>query len=134
MKTIMIVDNEQLFHDFYYEMLKDTDYEVISAYDCYEALAKLRENQPDLMIIDDLIFMDIVLNITRAGDTHLKSIKSRSQYDYVPFMKTSDLILQPYKNVKDITLEHVFPDVTFTREKIMEEINARIGDKVKLLI
>ncbi|MBT3877992.1 MAG: response regulator [Candidatus Scalindua sp.] len=134
MKEIMIVDNEQAFHDFYSEMLKDTDYEVISAYDCYEALAKLRENQPDLMIIDDLIFMDIVLNITRAGDTHLKSIKSRSQYDYVPFMKTSDLILQPYKNVKDITLEHVFPDVTFTREKIMEEINARIGDKVKLLI
>ncbi len=134
MKEIMIVDNEQTFHDFYSEMFKDTDYEVISAYDCYEALAKLREYQPDLMIIDDLIFMYIVLNITRAGDTHLKSIKNQSQYDYVPFMKTSDLILQPYKNVKDITSELVFPDITFTREKIMEEINARIGDKVKLLI
>jgi CheY-like chemotaxis protein len=134
MKEIMIVDNEQAFHDFYSEMLKETDYEVISAYDCYETLAKLRENQPDLMIIDDLIFMDIVLNITRAGDTHLKIIKSRSQYDYVPFMKTSDLILQPYKNVKSIAPELLFPDVTFTRKKIIEEINARIGDKVKLLI
>ena len=134
MKEIMIVDNEQAFHDFYSEMLKDTDYEVISAYDCYEALDKLREHQPDLMIIDDLIFMDIVLNITRAGDTHLKSIKSRSQYDYVPFMKTSDLILRYHKNVKNIATALEFPDVTFTREKIMEEINARIGDKVKLLI
>ena len=134
MKEIMIVDNEQTFHDFYSEMFKNTDYEVISAYDCYEALAKLREYQPELMIIDDLIFMDIVVNIIRAGDTHLKGIRSQSQYDYVPFMKTSDLILQSYKNVKDITSELVFPDVTFTREKIMEEINARIGDKVKLLI
>jgi CheY-like chemotaxis protein len=134
MKEIMIVDNEQAFHAFYSEMLKDTDYEVISAYDSYEALAKLRENQPDLMIIDDLIFMDIVLNITRAGDTHLKGIRSQSQYDYVPFMKTSDLILQPYKNVNNIAPELVFSDVTFTREKIMEQINDRIGDKVKLLI
>ena len=134
MKTIMIVDNEQFFHDFYYEILKETDYEVVSAYDCYEAIAKLRESQTDLMIIDDLIFMDIVSNIMRARDTHLKSIKSQSDDDYVPFMKTSDLILQPYNNVKDITSELVFPDVTFTKEKIMEGINARIGDKVKLLI
>jgi CheY-like chemotaxis protein len=134
MKEIMIVDNEQAFHAFYSEMLKDTDYEVISAYNYYEALSKLRENQPDLMIIDDLIFMDIVLNITRAGGTHLKGIRSQSQYDYVPFMKTSDLILQPYKNVNNIAPELVFSDVTFTREKIMEQINDRIGDKVKLLI
>ena len=133
MKEIMIVDNEQAFHDFYSEMLKDTDYEVISAYDCYEALAKLRENQPDLMIIDDLIFMDIVLNITRAGDTHLKSIKSRSQYDYVPFMKTSDLILRYHKNVKNIAPALEFPDITFTRKKIIEEIHDRVGDKTKLL-
>ena len=49
MKTIMIVDNEQSFHDFYSDMLNGTDYEVISAYDCYEALARLREKQPDLM-------------------------------------------------------------------------------------
>jgi DNA-binding NtrC family response regulator len=134
MKEIMIVDNDQAFHDFYSEMLKDTDYEVISAYDCYETLAKLRENQPDLMIIDDLIFMDIVLNITRAGDPHLKCIKSQSEYDYVPFMTSSDLILRSYKNFKKISSKFVFPDITFTREKIIEEINSRIGDKIKLLL
>jgi CheY-like chemotaxis protein len=134
MKTIMIVDNEQSFHNFYYEMLKDTDYEVISAYDCCEALDKLREHQPDLMIIDDLIFMDIVLNRECAGDRHLNGIKSQSEDDYVPFIKTSDLILQSYKNLKSIAPELLFPDVSFTREKIIEEINARIGDKVKLLI
>ena len=133
MKTIMIVDNEQLFHDFYYEMLKDTDYEVVSAYDCYEALDKLREHQPDLMIIDDLIFMDIVLNRECAGDRHLNGIKSQSEDDYVPFMKTSDLILRYHKNVKNIALAFEFPDVTFTRKKIIEEIHDRVGGKTKLL-
>ena len=133
MKTIMIVDNEQLFHDFYYEMLKDTDYEVVSAYDCCEALDKLREHQPDLMIIDDLIFMDIVLNRERTGDRHLNGIKSQSEDDYVPFMKTSDLILRYHKNVKDIAPALEFPDITFTRKKIIEEIHDRVGDKTKLL-
>ena len=130
----MVVDNEQAFHDFYSEMLKDTDYEVISAYDCYETIAKLREKQPDLMIIDDLIFMDIVLNMVRAGDKPLKCIKAKSEYDYVPFIRTRDLILRSNKNLKEIASKLVFPDITFTREKIMEEINARIGNKVKLLI
>ncbi|MBC8552729.1 MAG: hypothetical protein H8D23_24135 [Candidatus Brocadiales bacterium] len=130
----MIVDNEQPFHDFYSEVLKDTDYEVISAYDCYETLTKLRKNQPDLVIIDDLIFMDIVLNIMRVGDRHLESIRSQSEYHYIPFMKTSDLILRSYKDLKNISPELVFRDITFTREKIMEQINARIGDRIKLLI
>ena len=133
MKTIMIVDNEQLFHDFYYEMLKDTDYEVVSAYDCCEALDKLREHQPDLMIIDDLIFMDIVLNRERTGDRHLNGIKSQSEDDYVPFMKTSDLILRYHKNVKNIATALEFPDVTFTRKRIIEEIHDRVGGKTKLL-
>ncbi len=133
MKTIMIVDNEQLFHDFYYEMLKYTDYEVVSAYDCYEAIDSLRENQPDLMIIDDLIFMDIVLNRERAGDRHLNGIKSQSEDDYVPFMKTSDLILRYHKNVKNIAPALEFPDITFKRKEIIEEIHDRVGDKTKLL-
>ena len=133
MKHIMIVDNEQPFHDFYYEMLKDTDFEVISAYDCYEALDKLMEHQPDLMIIDDLIFMDIVLNRESAGDRHLNGIKSQSEDDYVPFMKTSDLILRYHKNVKNIAPALEFPDVTFTRKRIIEEIHDRVGSKTKLL-
>jgi DNA-binding NarL/FixJ family response regulator len=134
MKTIMIVDNEQPFHDFYSDMLNGTDYEVISAYNCFEAIAMLREKQPDLMIIDDLIFMDIVLSIVRAGDKPQKCIKNQSEYNYVPFIRTRDLILRSNKSLKEIASKLVFPDITFTREKIMEEINARIGNKVKLLI
>ncbi len=39
-KTVIIVDDEQHFHDRYRAMLDNTDYEVISAYDGEEALAK----------------------------------------------------------------------------------------------
>ena len=41
-KTIMIVEDEQAFHDLYTMMLEDTDYDIVRAYDGDEALAKLR--------------------------------------------------------------------------------------------
>ncbi len=51
-KTIMIVDDEQHYHDTYTAMLEDSDYEVISVYDGDEALSKLEEKKPDLIITD----------------------------------------------------------------------------------
>ena len=61
-KTIMIVEDEQAFHDLYTMMLEDTDYEIVRAYDGDEALAKLEEKKPDLIILD--ILLDLV-----TGDT-----------------------------------------------------------------
>ena len=56
-KTIMIVDDEQHFHDRYAAMLEDSDYEVISVYDGDEALAKLEEKKPDLIITNIVLSM-----------------------------------------------------------------------------
>ena len=44
-KTIMIVEDEQAFHDLYTMMLEDTDYDIVRAYDGDEALAKLEEKK-----------------------------------------------------------------------------------------
>ncbi len=38
-KTIMIVDDEQAFHDRYSEMLDGSNYEIIRAYEGDEALS-----------------------------------------------------------------------------------------------
>ena len=51
-KIIMIVEDEPAFHDLYTMMLEDTDYEIIRAYDGDEALSKLEEKKPDLIILD----------------------------------------------------------------------------------
>jgi hypothetical protein len=39
-KTIMVVDDEQHYHDLYETMLRDTDYGIINAYDGDEAMHK----------------------------------------------------------------------------------------------
>ncbi len=68
-KTIMVVDDEQRLHGTYTEMLENSEYEVISVYDGDEALVKLEEERPDLVIAE------IVLSMM-TGDTLFLYIKS----------------------------------------------------------
>ena len=50
----MIVEDELDFHELYTVMLIDTDYEIVRAYDADEALEKLENKKPDLIILDIL--------------------------------------------------------------------------------
>ncbi len=119
-KTIMIVDNEQHFHNRYATMLEDSDYEVISAYDGDEALLKLEENKPDLIITE------IVLSMM-TGDTLFLYIKSMPEYEHIPVIIASSVSLRPYKSLREIDPNLVFLDKTVTRERLMKEVNAKIA-------
>ena len=120
MKTIMIVDDEQPFHDRYSEMLEDSDYEVISTYEGDEALSKLGENRPDLIITD------ITLNMM-TGDTLFLYIKNMPEYKDIPVIMTSDFLPQAYKYLKRIDPDLVFLDKAFTKEELVKEVKAKIG-------
>ncbi len=116
-KTIMIVDDEQSFHDRYAAMLDDSNYEVISVYDGDEALSKLEEEKPDLIITD------IVLNMM-TGDTLFLYIKSMPGYEDIPVIITSDVSLRPYKSLKEIDPNLVFLQKAYlTKERLLEEID-----------
>ncbi len=119
-KTIMVVDDEQPFHDRYSEMLEGSDYEIISAYEGDEALSILGEKRPDLIITD------ITLNMM-TGDTLFLYIKSMPEYEDIPVIIASDFSPQPYKNLKMIDPDLVFLDKAFTREELVKEVKARIG-------
>ncbi len=129
MKAIMIVDDEQPFHDFFSEMLDGTDYEVISAYDGDEALSKFEEKRPELIITDDLIFLDIILNKI-TGDTPFLHTKSTTEFRDIPFIITSDFLLRSFRDQKKIGPGFAFPDKTFIREKLMDEVNTKIEQKI----
>ena len=76
-KTIMIVDDDPVFHDLYTEMLEDTEYRLIHVYDGDEALAELEQEKPDLFILD--IVMDMM-----TGDTVLLYLKSMPECEDIP--------------------------------------------------
>ena len=44
-KSMLIVEDEQVFHDLYTEMLEDTDYRLIHAYDGDDALLELEKEK-----------------------------------------------------------------------------------------
>ncbi len=130
MKTIMIVDNEQPFHDFFSEMLDGTDYEVISAYDGDEALSKFEEKGPELIITDDLIFLEIISN-KGTGNTPLYT-KSTTEFGDIPLIIISDFFLRSFRDQRKIGPSFAFPDKAFIREKLMEEVNTKIEQKITL--
>ena len=129
MKIILIVDGERHFHDLYSDMLEDTDYLIMSVYDKDEALSRVEEMKPDLIIIDELILMDIVLE-KMSGDTSFTYTKSISEFEETPFIITNDLLLRSFRDQKNIAPGFAFPDKTFIREKLMDEVNTKIEQKI----
>jgi DNA-binding response OmpR family regulator len=51
-KRILLVDDEEGIQLLYREEFEDEGYEVISAYNGDEAMAKFKESPPDLVILD----------------------------------------------------------------------------------
>jgi CheY-like chemotaxis protein len=119
-KTIMIVEDEQSFQDLYAMMLEDTDYEIVRAYDGDEALSKLEEGKPDLIILD--ILLDLV-----TGDTFFLYIKGMPEYANIPVIVCSSFSPKAYKNLKEMDPGLVFLEKPFTKEKLIEEIKVKIG-------
>ncbi|MFQ5787072.1 MAG: PleD family two-component system response regulator [Thermodesulfobacteriota bacterium] len=119
-KTIMIVDDEQHFHDSYATMLEDSDYEVISVYDGEEALVKLEEKRPDL-IITEIVFSMM------TGDTLFLYIKSMPEYEDIPVIMASNVSLRPYKSLKEVDSNLTFLQKTYlTRKILLEEIDKKL--------
>ena len=119
-KTVMIVDDEQPFHDLYTQMLEGSNYRMVSVYDGYEALSRLEEKRPDLII------SDITLNMI-TGDALFLHLKSMPAYEDIPFIMATDISHRPYNNLRKIDPDLVFLDKTFTRERLIKEVKDKIG-------
>lgn len=126
MQIILIVDGDRSFHDLYSDILEGSDYMVISVYDRDEALSKMEEMRPDLIIIDELILMDIVLE-KKAEDTSFIYTKSISEFEDIPFITTGDFLLRSYRHFREIGSDTAYLDKTLIKEKLMEEVDSKIG-------
>ncbi len=123
-KTIMIVEDEQDFHDLYTEWLKDTDYRLIHTYDGEEALVKLEEKRPDLIILDMILDM-------MTGDTFFLYLKGMPEDKEIPVIIISSQYKRYYKSLNGVEPNFTFLDkTTFTKEKLLDEITAKIGQEV----
>ncbi len=119
-RNIMIVEDEQRYHDLYTLMLEDTDYEIIHAYDGDDAFQSLDEKLPDLIILD--MMLDMV-----TGDTFFLYVKGIPEFADIPIIILSNSSWRNYKNLKKLDPNLVFLDKKITKEKLIKEIQAKIG-------
>jgi len=122
-KTIMVVEDDQIFHDLYTELLEDTDYRLIHAYDGDEALLELEKEKPDLIILDMILDM-------MTGDTFFLYLKSMPECKDIPVIIISSQPKRDYKSLNGVEPNLTFLDKTVIKEKLLGEITAKIGQKV----
>lgn len=118
-KTILIVEDEKAFQDLYTVMLEGTDYNIVRAYDADQAMTKLEEQKPDLIILD--ILLDLV-----TGDSFFLHLKQAHEYAEIPVIIASSFSSITYKHLQEKDPELVFLEKPFTKETLLETIKAKL--------
>ncbi|MHC4138687.1 MAG: response regulator [Planctomycetota bacterium] len=119
-KRIMIIEDDQSFHDLYTELLENTDYKITCTYDGDEAMEKLEEGKPDLIILDMLL--DLM-----AGDTFFHLIRNIPEYTEIPIIVVSGYPEQAYAILNNGDQNLAFLNKTEVCERLIGEINSRIA-------
>jgi DNA-binding response OmpR family regulator len=119
-KKILIVEDEDEFFFFYTMMLDGSDYTVIRAVDGKEAFEILKENTPDLIILDLLLDQ-------MKGEDFLKQLKENPKYSTTPVIIASSFSPRSYKSIFEIDSGLAYLEKPFTQEKLLEVIRSKIG-------
>ena len=90
-KTLLIVDDEFGVLEVLEFILKDRGFVVVSALNGREALGRLQETRPDLVILD---FMMPILD----GSEVIKAMRADDQLNQIPIILTSAL---PERTIKE---------------------------------
>jgi CheY-like chemotaxis protein len=117
-KRILIVDDEFGILEVLESILSDAGYTVISAINGQEALARLKDTVPDLVILD---FMMPLLD----GAGVIKAMRADKRLRAVPVLLTSAL---PEKTIRErCNGYNVFLRKPYKTKRMMEEISRLLG-------
>ncbi len=120
MKTIMIIENNETYHNTYKSMLKGHDYKFIHTYDGYEAMEKMDEATPDLIILDML--MDMI-----TGDTFFMYLRNIPEYANIPVVIISSAPERLYNHLRITDPNLAFIEKSsLDGEKLIGEIDKKI--------
>jgi CheY-like chemotaxis protein len=121
-KKILIVEDEKRFQEMYSMMLGDKDYNLSFAFDGDEAMNKLEDNKPDLIILD--MIMDMV-----TGDTFFLHLKGYDDLADIPVVIISSTPQKKYKSLKKIDPNLLYIDkADLTKEKLLEIVEEKLAE------
>jgi CheY-like chemotaxis protein len=112
---ILIVEDDPELHELYTAMLEELDCEVIRAYDGAEALEKLEEVVPDLIVLD--ILLDEVM-----GDAFFMSLKAEPQTADIPVVIASVLPSERCKALLELDPRTVYLQKPFRKDRLLQAL------------
>ncbi len=119
-KKILIIEDEDEFYFFYEMMLENTDYAIQRAIDGEQAFEMIKNEKPDLIILDLLLDQ-------MKGEDFLKQLKSNPQYVSIPIIIASSFSPRSHKTIFEVDPNVTFLEKPFNQEKLLAEIKARVG-------
>ena len=94
-KNILVADDDYNVHEILEMYLKEENYEMISAYDGQETLAKLAENKIDLIVLDIMMpkldGKEVVKEIRKDNQVPIIFLSAKSDTRVFPNMEVPDL-------------------------------------------
>ena len=103
-KKILIIDDEADARAYLKAILDEEGYETMTAADGEEGLNKVRENHPDLILLD--------LMMPKSGVMFLNEIKSDEQFKSVPIVVASGA-----RQVTGVDMKHYLEEQPFKERK-----------------
>lgn len=104
-------------------MFEGRNYNIIYAYDGDEAMMKLKEDKPDLIILD--ILLDMV-----TGDTFFLYLKSMPEFEDIPVIVISAYPERRYKCLRKTDPNLVYIEKSYlTKERLLEETEKKVTYK-----
>jgi CheY-like chemotaxis protein len=120
--TILIVEDDDELHELYLTMLEPLDCRIIQAYDGVEALEKLVDTTPDLIILD--LLLDEMM-----GDEFLLDIRRKSQYADIPVIIVSVLPIERCQHLLDGDSKTVFLRKPFRRGQLLDAVEEGLAER-----
>ena len=111
-KVLLIDDDEDLLRSFQVT-LESKNYEVATASDSQEGFIKLKEQKPDLVVLD------VMMNTNLEGYNMLHAIKKNAAYKNMPIILLTGMVDQMGVNLSSgVEDEKLFPNVHFQDKPI----------------
>ena len=116
-KNILVVDDERDVAEFMRDLLEDNGYGVTVAYDGVEAMEKIRERKPDLILLD--------LQMPEETGTGLyRKLHTRSDLKHIPVIVVSGLAGRNIAVSKSVTVIDKPPE----EKEVLEEVRKALGE------
>jgi CheY-like chemotaxis protein len=117
---VLVVEDDEEIQEFYALMLEEIDCQILRAYDGLEALDRLEEVLPDLIVLD--ILLDEMM-----GDQFLAEMRKDPRYADIPVVIASVLSRERCHDLLDQDLRTVYLRKPFGKGDLLAAVRAGLA-------